>query len=102
MRHVISEAEAQRRIAELLRRASEQGETFVIERGGKPAVVLAPAARDEPNESAKRQDWQQVHEEIRRLRAQIAAKCGGELKPPPEEVIRQMREERSAQLTDLP
>jgi len=39
---VVSATEAARRFSDLVSRASYQGETFVIERGGKPLCQLGP------------------------------------------------------------
>jgi antitoxin (DNA-binding transcriptional repressor) of toxin-antitoxin stability system len=39
---VVSATEAARRFSDLINRASYQGETFVIERGGKPICQLGP------------------------------------------------------------
>jgi antitoxin (DNA-binding transcriptional repressor) of toxin-antitoxin stability system len=41
---VVSATEAARRFSDLINRASYQGETFVIERGGKPLCQLGPIA----------------------------------------------------------
>lgn len=41
---VVSATEAARRFSDLINRASYQGETFVIERGGKPICQIGPLA----------------------------------------------------------
>ena len=46
-------------------------------------------------ESQARPAWQDVLSEIREVRARLAARCRGQLLPP-EEVIREIREERDA------
>ncbi len=45
-------------------------------------------------ESQDRPAWQDVLSEIREVRARLAAERGGQPLPSPEEVIREMREER--------
>ena len=103
MERVVSATEARIRFGELMRRAVEDRETIIVERGGKPyVVVLSVEDYNRLKEAQSRPAWQDVLNEIRETRARIHARLGREPLPPPEEVIREMREERGAQLTGLP
>jgi hypothetical protein len=68
-----------------------------VERGGKPHVVVLSV--DEYDRlltgQQEQDDWRQL---VRQAREQIQAELGGRELPPPEDVIRQMREERDARL----
>ncbi len=103
MERVVSATEARIRFGELMRRAVEDRETIIVERGGKPyVVVLSVQAYERLRKEHPETTWQETLEQILRLGARIKARRGGKPLPPPEEVIREMREERSAQLTGLP
>jgi hypothetical protein len=43
--------------------------------------------------------WQDVLNKIREIRARLVAQRGGQPLPPPEEVIREMREDRDVQIS---
>jgi len=49
------------------------------------------------NESRARLAWQDVLSEIREIRARLTARRRGQPLPSPEEVIREMREDRDVQ-----
>ncbi len=103
MPRVVSATHARIHFGELMRRAVESGETIVIERKGKPYVVVLSVQEYNRLQAAQGQPaWQDVLERIREARARIHARRGGKPVPPPEDIIRGMREERSAQLAGLP
>ena len=94
----VSATEARIRFGELMRRAVEDKEAIIVERGGKPYVVLVSV--NEYNRLKRGQadsGWEELLGEIRRVRAPLV----GRPLPPPEEVIRELREERGERLTDL-
>jgi len=83
-----------------MRQVMENRESVIVERGGRPYVVVLSIAEYERLLAAQREreNWKElVHE----AREQIRAELGERELTPPEEVIRQMREERDAQLLDL-
>jgi prevent-host-death family protein len=83
-----------------MREVVENRQPVIVERGGKPQVVVLSIDEYETllARQAQREDWRsllaQAHERIR-------ADLGGRQLPPPEEIIREMREERDAQIMDL-
>jgi prevent-host-death family protein len=100
MGRVISATEARIHFGELMREVVENQQPVIVERGGKPQVVVLSINEYENllAGQAQREDWRtllaQAHERIR-------ADLGDRKLPPPEEIIREMREERDAQLMDL-
>lgn len=82
-------------------RVTENQETIIVERSGKPQLVLIsldeyralPALR-----AAQTPSWMDLVMEARR---QVAEDLGERRLPPSEEIIREMREERDAHLSSL-
>lgn len=98
MERAISATEARIHFGALMRRVVERDESVIVERGGKPEVVVLSIAEYKRLRTQNRGDWL---ERADRLREQIQAKLGNRELLPSEEVIRQMREERDAHLMDL-
>lgn len=99
MGEVVSATEARVHFGELMRRAVQTGEPIIVERGGKPLVVVLHV--DEYQRLLKRQpqvDWKDL---VRRARALVQADLGGRALPPAEEIVDQLREERDEQLLAL-
>ncbi len=98
----ISATEARVHFGELMRSVVEDEQPVIVERAGKPeVVVMAVSEYQRMQETNEEDDWRitlrrarEVGEKIRERRAQYPL-------PPPEEVIRQMREERSEHFLDL-
>jgi hypothetical protein len=68
----------------------------IVERGGKSCVVVISVDEYERLVRGQQpQDWKGL---VAQARAQIQADWGGRELPPPEEILRQIREERDAQL----
>jgi prevent-host-death family protein len=103
MESTITATEARVRFGELLRRVTERGETIIVERAGKPQAVVVSVDEYRRLQAGQEQTptWR---EKLRRTHDLIRAERGDqELHPPVDELIRQMREERDAQLVkDLP
>jgi hypothetical protein len=79
----------------------ETGESVTVERGGKPAVVVAPVAEYEhllEMERKRREDW---WKRLDALHARIRAEIGDRPVPDTVELIREMREERSRELDEV-
>ncbi len=99
MERTVSATEARIRLGEWMRRAVEQGETIVIRKGGRPYAVVLSFAAYRRLKHGGRTEWQETLLQMRRLRQRLYQAMEGQpLTPPPEEVIRQMREERDEQL----
>ena len=97
MERIVSATDARIRFGELMRWVVESRRPVVVERGGKPhVVVLSVDEYDRLLTGQQEQyDWRQL---VRQAREQIQAELGERELPPPEDVIRQMREERDARL----
>jgi prevent-host-death family protein len=100
MRRVVSATEARVHFGDLMRRVVEGREAVIVERAGKPEVVVLSVAEYERLLAGQREqpDWKA---RLREVHEQIRAELGGRTLPPAEEIIREMREERDAQLLDL-
>ncbi len=102
MTYRISATEARTRFDALMRRVVEEEEHAIVERGGKPYVVLLSYEEYERlRRSQAHPTWQETLDRLLRLGARIKARRGGRPLTPPEAIIREVREERDAQLSDL-
>jgi prevent-host-death family protein len=97
MKYTVSATDARIRFGEIMRRAKKG--PVIVERGGKPeVVVISKQHYDELVSATPQADWRKQLAETHSL---IRAKYGDrEIEPPPEEIIRQGREERDEQLLD--
>jgi len=99
MERIITATEARIRLGEWMRRAVEQNETIIVHRGGKPYIALLSFDAYQRLQQKSQPDWEQTVEKIAALGERWRRERGQRpLKPSPEEVVRQMREERDAQL----
>jgi prevent-host-death family protein len=99
MERVISATEARIHFGDLMRKVTENQEAVIVERDGKPqVVVLALEEYERLKASQPCSDWRQTMERAIALADSISASRGGHPLPEPPEVIRQMREERDEQL----
>lgn len=99
MEQVVSATEARTHLGEIMRRVVETGTPITIERDGKALVVIvAKAAYDNMRDGQVKPDWRVL---LEKAHAQIRADLNGRTLPPPEDIIREMREERDAQLMGL-
>jgi prevent-host-death family protein len=96
---VVSATEARIRFGELMRRAVENHETVVVERGGQAHVVVLSV--EEYKRLLKRQQQDDWKELVRDARAQVQAELGDRALPRPEEILEQVREARDEQLLDM-
>jgi prevent-host-death family protein len=96
----VTEAEARRRLGELIRDVTEEEETVLIDREGEAsqAVVISFAeytrlrARTPENDP---RDWKR---RVDRLHERVSQELGEKSLPPAAEVIQRMREERDEQI----
>jgi prevent-host-death family protein len=96
----ITATDARVRFGKMLRQVAEEGETVLVERGGQPQVVVMSLGEyDRLSSLEDRQPpWQLLLDEI--LEEVDRERAGAPL-PPAEELIREMREERDAELLGL-
>jgi prevent-host-death family protein len=100
MGRTMSATDARVRFGEVMRHVVERGEPVIVERGGKPHVVVI-SVNEYERLLAERQgqtDWREL---VRQARQQVRADLGERDLMPPEEVLRQTREERDEQLVAL-
>lgn len=95
MERKVSATEARIHFGELMRHVVEDGEQVIVERGGKPEVVVISIAEYERLRARKPENWLEA---VDRARERIRQELGDREIPPPEEIIREMREERDVQL----
>ncbi len=96
----MSATEVRVRFGELMRWVVEHQEPVIVESRGKPHVVVLSIAEYEQLRAAQqRQSWQQTLEQVVQVGAKIKARRQGQALTPPEEFIRQTREERDASWT---
>lgn len=102
MTRIVSATQARIRFGELIRWVTETQQPVLVERDGQPCVVVLPVeVYRRMQEAQGRPEWQEVLNQVREFRAQLRARRSGRPWPLPEEVIREMREERDAQLAGL-
>jgi prevent-host-death family protein len=99
MERVIGATEARVHFGELMRQVTEKEQTVVVERDGKPqVVVLAVAAYERLRAAAGRASWEDALERAAEVSARIAARRGGQPLPAAAEMLRETREARHDQL----
>lgn len=100
MPRVVSATEARIHFGELMRQAIEGREPIIVERGGKSHVVILSVDEYERLLEGQqgREDWKEL---VRQARSHIQADMGGRELPPPEQILRQVREDRDEQLLAL-
>jgi prevent-host-death family protein len=96
MKYTVSATDARIRFGEIMRRAKKG--PVIVERGGKPeVVVISKQEYDRLAGNKPQADWREKLDELHKtLRVELA----GRTLPEPEEIIRQGREERDEQLLD--
>ena len=100
MERMVSATDARVHFGELMRWVVESQKPVIVERAGKPHVVVLSMDEYERLLAGRQaqDDWREL---TRQARDQIEADLGERELPAPEEIIRQMREERDAQLLAL-
>lgn len=102
MERRVPATEARVHFGALMRRVVERGERILVERGGRPKVViLSYDDYQQLQASAQHQEWRSALQEILRLGQEVWTFGPERPLPAPEEVIRELREERLVQLTGL-
>lgn len=99
MERVISATEAHLQFGELMRQVVETQTPVVVVRDGQPLVVVLSVEEYERLQSGQpgRRPWEELLEQAH---SQIRADLEGRHLPPSEEIIREMREERDAQIDE--
>lgn len=101
MRRVITATDARIRFGELIRRVADSRESVIVERGGKPQVVIISLPEYEQLLEGQQKDSSEWKILVDAARERIRAESTGRKRMPPEEVIARMREDRDDQLVGL-
>ncbi len=102
MEQRVSLWEAGRHFEALVRRVVSQKEPVLIEwEEGPPVVLLSYDEYLELRAATRQPGQEEALQRLLKVGAAIRAARGGEPLPSPEEVLRELREERLAQLTGL-
>lgn len=97
----VTATEARIHFGELLREVAADGESFVVERAGRPAAAIVPLKDYERLRANETEPWQESLARATRLVARIRERRGDRPFPPPEEMIAESRRERDDDLTGL-
>ncbi|MEJ2750048.1 MAG: type II toxin-antitoxin system Phd/YefM family antitoxin [Anaerolineae bacterium] len=98
----MSATQARVNFGEVMRQVVERNRPIIVERAGKPQVVILSIESYEQLIAAQRGDRDDILlEQAKALRERIQARLGDAKLPAPEDIIAQMREERTRELTDL-
>lgn len=86
-------------MGEILRDVSENGTNVLVQRAGRTIAVVIPVEQYENREEQDRKRrWARSWELIRRSQEASARSLRGREIPPPEDLIREGREERDARI----
>jgi prevent-host-death family protein len=95
----VSATEARVHFGEILRAVQEDGDTIIVERGGRAAAVILPvAAYDRLGEEARSRNWRA---RIAALHGLWQSQLGKRRLPDAVEMIHQAREQRDDQLDEI-
>jgi prevent-host-death family protein len=94
MERIVTATEARVRFGELMQRVVRTQQPVIVERGGKPQVVVLSIPQYERLRSGKtkKNEWKEL---VHLARKMIRSDLGDRELSPPEEIIREMREERN-------
>ncbi|HET8522411.1 MAG TPA: type II toxin-antitoxin system Phd/YefM family antitoxin [Thermomicrobiales bacterium] len=99
MKRTVSATEARIHFGELMRKVVERDETVIVERSGKPQVVVLSFEEYQRRVGGQDREPQPNWEErFRRARALLDKELSGRDLPDIDEIFHEMREERDAQL----
>ncbi|HVT15501.1 MAG TPA: type II toxin-antitoxin system Phd/YefM family antitoxin [Thermoanaerobaculia bacterium] len=100
MERVVTATEARVRFGEIMRRVADGSGAVVVEKDGKPKVVILSLEEYSrlKKRRQKRPEWQRRLDHAHRL---LKAELGDRRLPPADELVRDGREERDAQLAEF-
>ncbi|WP_025323848.1 type II toxin-antitoxin system Phd/YefM family antitoxin [Deferrisoma camini] len=101
MERVIGATEARVHFGKWMRHVRAHGGVVIVQRAGQTEAVLLSAETYERLAGRAQRASPTPLERAAALRAQILARRGGALVPPPEEVMRSIREERDRDLAPV-
>jgi prevent-host-death family protein len=93
----VNATEARVRFGELMRRVVDRGEAVVVERDGKPQVVIVAVVEYERlRQAAGEATWEMALRRAEDVAARIASRRRGAPLPPAVDMLHEAREERDA------
>ena len=100
MQNRISATDARIHFGKLMHHVVEKQEPIIVEHSGKPHVVVISIDRYDHLLKVQKgsENWREM---VHQAREEVQISLGDRELPPPEEVLRKVREERDAQLMDL-
>ena len=100
MEQTISATQARVRFGELMRQVTESHEPIIVERAGKPHIVVLSIVEYERLVQGQehQETWQEL---VAQAQEQIQAELGDSDLPSPDETLGELREERDAQVMAL-
>lgn len=99
MERRMSATQARAHFGALMQQVVESQQPIIVDRRGKPQVVILSIAEYErPRAFQGREEWQESLKRVIKVGARIKARKRGHPLPPPAEIIRQGREKRDASL----
>ncbi len=99
MERRVSATEARIHFGELMQSVVREQNPVIVEKSGKPQIVLLSVEHYNRLQQNKAQNWL---DQLEQTHALIGATRKGDVNFHPADVVRAMREERDAQLLDLP
>lgn len=97
----ISATEARIHFGELIRKVKEENQPYVVERSGEAYVVVLSAEEYERlTLVGAGRDWDYPMQLAAESRRRVRQELQGRLLPPIDETVREMRDERDAQLDE--
>lgn len=99
MERKVTATEARVHFGELMQSVVKDQNPIIVEKSGKPQVVILAVEHYQRLQEDQNQNWLSQLEETHAL---IVKDLKGKALPDPSDVIRQQRDERDAQLLDMP
>ncbi len=102
MKKTISATEARIHFGKVMQDVEDTNDTVVVVRGGRPKVAIISMEQLEKLEQLHAEEstphWKVLQRQVREM---IRQSGNVPLNPPPDILLREMREERSARITNL-
>ena len=99
MERKVTATEARIHFGELMQSVVNDQNPVIVEKSGKPQVVILSVEHYQKLQEDKNQNW---ISQLQETHALIETELNGKELPDPSEIIREQREQRDAQLVDMP
>lgn len=99
MEQTMTATHARIHFGEVLRKVAKGEHRIIVERAGRPqAVILSITEYQQLKTATESARWKEL---VDQARGKIGSELGNRELPPPDVIVRQMREERDEQLVDM-